>query len=228
MNFKKIFVVAVVIFIIFGCSKKNTIKKEEIKNNINKTAEKIVESKEKIIKSVKDTNKKAEKLIENKTDILKKGKEKAKENKSRLWEIYNETRKNIKEAKLQERYTDLIKLLKKQSEIAEKLGRKDIEAWQLNNIGYYSIEEFKKKINYDETMAKIYSVKDKKKRKKIYDEMIKKMKKNYKLLEKSYPYLKKAKIISEENDDKKQKKVIANNIAFINDIKKMIEKAEKQ
>ena len=54
------------------------------------------------------------------------------------------------------------------------------------------------------------------------------MKKNYKLLEKSYPYLKKAKIISEENDDKKQKKVIANNIAFINDIKKMIEKAEKQ
>jgi hypothetical protein len=228
MNFKKIFVVAVVIFIIFGCSKKNTIKKEEIKNNINKTAEKIVESKEKIIKSVKDINKKAEKLIENKTDILKKGKEKAKENKSRLWEIYNETRKNIKEAKLQERYTDLIKLLKKQSEIAEKLGRKDIEAWQLNNIGYYSIEEFKKKINYDETMAKIYSVKDKKKRKKIYDEMIKKMKKNYKLLEKSYPYLKKAKIISEENDDKKQKKVIANNIAFINDIKKMIEKAEKQ
>ncbi len=228
MNFKKIFVVAVVIFIIFGCSKKNAIKKEEIKNNINKTAEKIVESKEKIIKSVKDINKKAEKLIENKTDILKKGKEKAKENKSRLWEIYNETRKNIKEAKLQERYTDLIKLLKKQSEIAEKLGRKDIEAWQLNNIGYYSIEEFKKKINYDETMAKIYSVKDKKKRKKIYDEMIKKMKKNYKLLEKSYPYLKKAKIISEENDDKKQKKVIANNIAFINDIKKMIEKAEKQ
>ena len=174
MNFKKIFVVAVVIFIIFGCSKKNAIKKEEIKNNINKTAEKIVESKEKIIKSVKDINKKAEKLIENKTDILKKGKEKAKENKSRLWEIYNETRKNIKEAKLQERYTDLIKLLKKQSEIAEKLGRKDIEAWQLNNIGYYSIEEFKKKINYDETMAKIYSVKDKKKRKKIYDEMIKK------------------------------------------------------
>ncbi len=223
MNFKKFLILLTFIALIFSCSKKSEGKKpikEEILKNVNK-----MENAGK--KLTEEINKKAKELIPAK-EKKEKIKKISNESKAKLWDIYKTTKQKIKEAKMQERFNELIDLLKKEADISKKLGRTDIQAWQLNNIGYYSIEEFKKRIKYDETMAKIYATTNKKEKKKLYDTLKRRMKENFAILQNSYDYLLEAKKLSSENKDEKQKKIIANNISFINDIKKMIDKAEKK
>ena len=224
MYFKRILIITVLAISLFSCSKK---KKEIIpqKQEIIKKVKEIKESGEEISRKV---NEKAKEIIKENKKNIQKVAQKNNLSKEQLWKLYGETKSKIKQAKMNEEFSDLIKLLKKQVQISKQLGRKDIEAWQLNNIGYYSIEEFKKRIKYDETMAKIYATTEKKKRKKLYNDLKERMKKNYKILHDSYEYLVKAQKISSQNNDKKQQKIIANNISFINDIKKMIKKAENK
>ena len=226
MNFKKVsLAIILVVLLLSGCSKKKEVKSEADKmvKKINsgtqlasKQIDKIKEQSEKQMDIIKNASKK--KLNEwGKTTKL---------TKEELWERYNKTKEAINIAKSQKKYKELVELLKKEAKTSEKLGRRDIQAWQLNNVGYYSIEEFKKKTGYDERMKELASIKNPKKRKEYYQETARILRKYIKILDNSHPYLIKAKKLDEVFPDKKRKKIIANNLSFVNDMKKLINKAK--
>ena len=228
MNFKKIsLAIILVVLLLTGCSKK---KKEEVKSETDKVLKSFNSGTElaaKQIKKIKEQSEKQMGIIKSASkNKLNEWGRSTKETKEELWERYNKTKKAINLAKSNKNYEKLIKLLKKESKTSEKLGRRDIQAWQLNNVGYYSIEEFKKKTGYDERMKQLASIKNYKKRKKYYKETAKILENYKKILDDSYPYLIKAKKIDDVFPDEKRKKIIANNLAFINDIKNIINKAK--
>lgn len=229
MNFKKIFNLVLLMVIIFSCAKKKENIKEKVLEKINKIKKTTTELKKEFNKKTNNIYTRNEDNLKNlKKNLTKKFKNKKKEiDKSELWKKYKEIKNKINEAKAKNQFENLIKLLKKEADISRKLGRKDIEAWQLNNIGYYSIEEFKKRVNYDKMIAKINSEKDRKRRAKLYQELQKQMRKHLALLTSSYKDLILAKKLSKEVGDKKQQKIIKNNITFIDDIKKMLKRVKE-
>jgi len=228
MNFKKVsLAVILVVLVLSGCSKK---KKENLQSETDKVVKKINSSTQlasQQIDKIKEQSEKQMDIIKNasKKKLSEWGKS-TKLTKEELWERYNKTKEAINIAKSQKKYKELVELLKKEAKTSEELGRRDIQAWQLNNVGYYSIEEFKKKTGYDERMRQLASMKDPKKRKEYYQETTKILKKYKKILDDSHPYLIKAKKLDEVFPDKKRKRIIANNLSFVNDIKKMINKAK--
>lgn len=228
MNFKKIvWVIIVIILMLTGCSKK---KDKNLKSTTDKVIRKISSSTQMALGQIDKVKEQSEKQLDIIKDASKKkiddwGKT-TKETKKELWERYNKTKEAINFAKSKGNYKELVELLKKEAKTSEKLGRKDIQAWQLNNVGYYSIEEFKKKTGYDERMKQFAQIKDSKQRKKYYKETISLLKKYKKILDDSYPYLLEAKKLDKEVPDKKRKKIISNNISFVNDIKRLMDKAK--
>ena len=116
----------------------------------------------------------------------------------------------------------------KAARLTEKLGRPDIQSWQLNNIGYYSIEEFKDRVDYDQRIDKINKISNHKEREKYYQELVNDCKQELSLLKINKKYLQEAKVIAKELKDNEKLGIIRNNLNFIDEIEKMTESgAEK-
>lgn len=112
------------------------------------------------------------------------------------------------------------------ADISTALDRPDIAAWQYNNIAYYSIDEFKKKTDYANLMAKIEGSMDKKEKSDLIESAKKTLKGNISLLEKAKEYLEKAKglddSVSADKKDESRTNAISNNLNYVEWVQKFI------
>lgn len=135
------------ILLAFGCEK--NVKEEETMGQPDSlTTEKIQPEK---------TKEEVQTVEVKKTNIAPVGEEILTE--SEMWAEYNAAKEAARKAREKSNQEDLKLALLRAASYAKKLNRPDIVAWQLNNIGYYSILEFKKRTDYDARMQAIETMK---------------------------------------------------------------------
>lgn len=98
---------------------------------------------------------------------------------------------------------------------ALEVSRDDIAAWQLNNIGYYSIEEFKQKANFNHRMQTIENMR-RGPAKIVYIKETKQIfKKHLPILLDATSYLEEAYELDKDFNDNDRTQKIYSNLAFI-------------
>jgi hypothetical protein len=138
---------------------------------------------------------------------------------SELWDAYRKTKAELENAQKSNQFDKIIELLKKTIQYAKELDRLDIAAWQMNNIGYYSIEEFKWRTSYDTRFNKLNQMQSGDEKMTYLLETKKKFASEYFLLKNALPYLQEAEMIDKNMNDEKRIKIINSNILFIQNIK---------
>ncbi|MCD4818797.1 MAG: hypothetical protein K8S23_08910 [Candidatus Cloacimonetes bacterium] len=231
---KKILIISMIVLVIFGCGKKGKksnsfnkiLKMEEERLKEEKKKEEVIEPKKEIVQE--------EKVIEEETikeEIIKKeisSKKYAPKVKSELsvaemWSGYKESKANLEIAKKQDDFEQIISSLINATKYAKLLKREDIAAWQLNNIGFYSIEEFKKRTNYFDRMNRMNTMasgEDKKLYLKSTKDIIQI---EFSILKDAKKFLNEAKEIDKNLNDQNRTKIIGNNLDFINEIQRFID-----
>ncbi len=112
-------------------------------------------------------------------------------------------------------FTLVKSLLKKAAFHAMEVERADIAAWQLNNIGYYAILEFKEITDYDRRMRKIEKMR-RGTEKNLYIKQTKELfKDNFILLEDATKFLEEAYELDKDFRDSDRTEKIYNNLTFI-------------
>jgi len=139
--------VLMLILLVFGCERNG--KEDEQPEQSEPVASEINQS-EKILEEPAAVN-------ETKPDILPVGEETMSE--AEMWKEYKSAKDAALAAKEKGNLEDLKLALLRAASFAKKLNRPDIVTWQLNNIGYYSILEFKKRTEYDVRMRTIETMK---------------------------------------------------------------------
>ncbi len=213
---KIIWIVVIILALFLSCSKKSVEQKETIKQPETETQvqETVTE-----IDSVKPPEYKE---ILTKESLEKSETKKIPESSAGLWTGYNTAKANLETAKQKDDIIEIKKYLLEAAFFANQLNRKDIEAWQYNNISHFSIEEFKKRTDYNTRMRKIESMKPGED-KNVY---VQEVKKNF-LIEKpliidAEKYLVEAQNIDKELDDEARTAIINSNMQFIKFIKDFI------
>ena len=206
-----------VIFIVSCSEQKQDLNKEkqinkeevttidEVKKDLNKNkkeASKKEKISEKEIKDVKETRK----ISSNDYEEL---------SQSELWNLYRKNKEKIDILLAEDDYLEAVKRLEKTTKISIALNRKDIAAWHYNNIGYYLIQEFRKRTNYDKKMQKLNNELNKENRQRMKKNIISDFKDNYSLLKKSQTNLNKSLKLDSKLDNKERTKIINNNLEFI-------------
>ncbi len=205
------------IFVLFSCQNEEKIDKKPIE--IAKTTDSI--SKPKVDStSVQDTTSQTKEL-ENKTEenILTKSDTKSKykvDSISELWNRYKSSKMAAEKFIAKNNLDSIIYYLNRAADASYKLSREDIATWQLNNIGYYSINVFKKLTNYDLRMQKLVTFKNLKKKALYVDETKKVFRENYHILSEAEHYLFKAQLLDNELEPSERTKIIESNLEFIN------------
>lgn len=105
---------------------------------------------------------------------------------------------------------------------ANELNRPGIAAWQLNNIGYYSIVEFKKRTDYDKRMAKIEFIRHREEKIRYIKETKKVFKENIELLTNANNYLEDAYELDSYLNDANRTQKIYSNLKFIDWVRNFI------
>ncbi len=105
---------------------------------------------------------------------------------------------------------------------ANELNRPGIAAWQLNNIGYYSIVEFKKRTDYDARMAKIEFIRHREEKIRYIKETKKVFKENIELLTNANNYLEDAYELDSNLNDANRTQKIYSNLKFIDWVRNFI------
>ena len=139
---------------------------------------------------------------------------------SELWNTYKRAKSDVSRALDSNDIEAVVTNLALAGESAEELGRMDISSWQFNNIGHYSIVEFKRRTEYDErlqTLATMPSGKEKLGYRKATKELFLK---EYHLLDKARDYLVRAQIIDDFLELSRRTDVIQRNLDYIEWIKK--------
>ena len=200
---KLLLILFLAVSILIGCSSKNEKPEKQKINQKEENSSQIYQITEKL--EVKhDEKPSGEKIIP--------------ETIEGIWERYNSAKIKLKKAKEEGNFTGIKKNLLEAAVCAEKLGRKDIEAWQYNNIGYFSIEEFKKRTNYDESMKRISMLKTGEKKTNFLQAVKEGFRKEKTLIHDAKKYLIKAQKNDADLVDKKRKSMINSNLKFIENI----------
>ncbi|VAX29215.1 hypothetical protein MNBD_IGNAVI01-330 [hydrothermal vent metagenome] len=143
---------------------------------------------------------------------------------SELWNTYKkckaEAETDYKDGDIQA----MVKNFAASANAAIELSRDDLAAWQLNNIGHYSIEEFTQRTDYQERVRTLAIMKDQTQRDAYYNETKQVFKQNYHLLKSSEPYLKKAKRLDRKYKRSDRTDAIKNNLSFIKWVKEFLRK----
>ncbi len=142
---------------------------------------------------------------------------------SELWQKYRETKADLEIHRDENNYPAQIEDLKIAAQCANLLEKPDIEAWQFNNMGYFTILEFKRLAAYHERINKIETMKAGKDKIAFTDETKQKFAEYFYLLESAEKYLNKAKRIDKDLNDMNRTKMILNNKKFVDSIKRFIE-----
>jgi hypothetical protein len=74
------------------------------------------------------------------------------------WAGYTSSKSALESARRANDIHGITSALLKAAHYAHELNRPDIEAWQYNNLGYYSIKEFKRLTDYKTRLSKIESM----------------------------------------------------------------------
>lgn len=135
---------------------------------------------------------------------------------SELWKQYKDAKALATKFITQKKLDSIIVYLNIAADAAYELSREDIATWQLNNIGYYSINEFKSKTDYDNRMQQLAIIKSIKERA-LYSEETKSLfQKYFNILLKAESFLQKAQMLDAELEPSERTKTIESNIQFIN------------
>jgi len=132
-----------------------------------------------------------------------------------MWEDFRTAKDSVDSARARNDFDATILALLKAAHHAKELNRDDIVAWQLNNIGFYSIEEFKKRTDYTVRMHNIESMR-RGPEKIVYIKETKRLfKKNLSLLIEGTKHLEEAYDVDKNLDDNDRTQKIYNNLKYI-------------
>ncbi len=196
-------VLLLIIFFLFGCEK--SVKEEEKTEKNDSSSSEINQSNK--------TVKKASEIDPTKTDISPVGEDVLSE--AEMWAEYKAAKDAALEAKEKENLEDLKLALLRAASFAKKLDRPDIVAWQLNNIGYYSIQEFKKKTDYDQRMHTIETLNYGEEKKEYIAKTRKVFQEQMSLLTVAEKHLSDALEFDKKLNDKNRTEKINSNLRFI-------------
>ncbi|MEN8192020.1 MAG: hypothetical protein ABFS12_04345 [Bacteroidota bacterium] len=134
---------------------------------------------------------------------------------SDLWETYKSSKSIAEENFSDGDFSSMIKNYEISANAAIGLSREDLAAWQLNNIGHFSIEEFMKRTDYNDRVRKLAIETDPIEKSTYFKETKNIFKKDYKLLLDAEPHLKRASRLDRKYKFSNRTKTIRNNINFI-------------
>lgn len=218
---KSILSTLLILLFIIGCSKEKT---RENKAEKVTPPEKTVEVKEPVKAEKKhksEENKPLAKLPVKDTvttppqKVTEEKKSKEELTVQELWQKYREHREASKAAFNNSEFQQTIKNLKLAGQYAIQLQREDLAAWQYNNIGYYSILEFKGRTNYDFRTNQLRRITNEKEKQKYLEETKQLFNENMKILTDAQVYLEKAYKIDEKFDEQSRTDKIYSNLQFI-------------
>lgn len=141
---------------------------------------------------------------------------------AQLWTEYNNAKNKAQEALAENNIESVINNLRIAGECALELGRPGIAAWQFNNIGNYSIIEFKRVTGYNEKINGLNESSANPGKEILLAETKLIFKKHIKLLEVAEKYLEKAQIIDDELEESSRTGIIQSNAEFIEWVKEFI------
>jgi len=144
-----------------------------------------------------------------------------------LWEDYKFAKDKIAEFVLENDLDSIPFYLNLSSDIAYELGRVDLAILQLNNIGYYSINEFKNRTDYDKRIHTLVTFYDMEQKAIYANETIAIFKRYFRILNRAKQYITKAKILDSEFEPSERTKNIAENVEFIEWIRDYISNTNK-
>jgi len=128
-----------------------------------------------------------------------------------LWKRYYAARSRSKEALTDNDFPLARQHLSTAAKYAKALNRRDIAAWQLNNMGYYAIQQFKQETNYQQRTKKIENMPPGYPKKVFILETKQIFKDHLNLLRKANTYLEEAyELDSQYNDDERTQKIYSN------------------
>ncbi len=135
-----------------------------------------------------------------------------------LWSAYNQARDEITQYKENGDFDSLLISLNKAASIAQKLNRPDIASWQYNNIGFYSINEFKKRTDYASRMKDLEIMPYGDEKVLYVQETKDKINSELDLLKSARESLYDAMELNNQSPDKNREKIIDSNLQFVNSI----------
>jgi hypothetical protein len=138
---------------------------------------------------------------------------------SELWNSYKKAKNKVSKALDSNDIDAAIVNLSVAGESAEELGRMDIAAWQFNNIGHYSIVEFKRRTDYEKRLQKLATMQSGKEKALFQTATQELFLSEYPLLKRAEEYLVRAQIIDDFLEPSRRTEVIQRNIDFIDWIK---------
>ncbi len=139
-----------------------------------------------------------------------------------MWEDFRAAKDSVDSARARNDFDATILALLKAAHHANELDRDDIVAWQLNNIGFYSIEEFKKRTDYPNRMRTIESMR-RGPEKIVYIKETKRLfKENLSLLIEGTKHLEEAYELDKNLDDNDRTQKIYSNLKYIDWIRNFV------
>lgn len=139
-----------------------------------------------------------------------------------LWNDFRAAKASVEEAKEAGDIEEVTVSLILAARYSNELNRPDITAWQLNNIGYYSILEFKKRTDYNTRMAKIESMRRGEEKIRYIKETKKVFKDNLELLTNANKYLEEAYDLDSNLDDDNRTQKIYSNLKFVDWVRNFV------
>ena len=143
---------------------------------------------------------------------------------SELWDTYKKSKTEATSDYDSGDIQAMVKNFAASADAAIELSRDDLAAWQLNNVGHYSIEEFTQRTDYQERVRTLAIMKDQTQRDTYYNETKQVFKQKYHLLKSSEPYLNKARRLDRKYKRSDRTDAIKSNLSFIKWVKDFLRK----
>lgn len=141
---------------------------------------------------------------------------------SKLWQQYKFAKEKAAKFTPNKNLDSIIVYLSIASDAAYELSREDIATWQLNNIGYFSINEFKVRTDYDKKIQNLATFENLKEKALLVEKAKFDFKNNFIILAVAEKYLEKAKLFDSEMEPSERTEIIESNIQFIEWIRNYI------
>jgi len=141
-----------------------------------------------------------------------------------MWNDFYAAKNSADSALIKENYTVVKDYLKKAAFHAMEVSRDDIAAWQLNNIGYYSIEEFKQRTDYINRMRTIENMRQGPQKTTYIKETKEIFKKHLPILLNATSFLEEAYDLDKDFDDNDRTEKIYSNLAYIDWVRNFTQK----
>ncbi len=216
--------VVLIVFIFLSCQKNNENKSEfqeiepETYHSSNENSDNSNAVKHDDKTSITDTAETSSKQVVEKLPKIKPVEYSQVISEADLWSAYNQARDEITQYKENGDFDSLLKSLNKAASVAQKLNRPDIASWQYNNIGFYSINEFKKRTEYASRMKDLEIMPYGDEKVLYVQETRDKINSEIDLLKSARESLYDAMELNNQAPDKNREKIIDSNLQFVNSI----------